>query len=187
MINHVRENIDPLDRRARKSDDVQNHTFSHSECQSTTESSRQKLDNKVKESQLLLFFKCAVYECTYNKDLKFSQSQICMIINIPSQDDLDHFRKIEVITAPPGMQDVTFDENETQNTYISDGWKLKTLAFLHQEQLKCQMLFKLRGNNMDSNIVSHPQFMQVWAIHSIKLQLKFLMKMNHLNYGIKLK
>ena len=43
--------------------------------------------------------------------------------------------------------------------------KLKILAFLHQERLKYQMLFKLRGYNMDLNIVSNPQFMQVWVIH----------------------
>ena len=72
------------------------------------------------------------------------------------------------------------------NIYLMAG-KLKILAFLHQERLKYQMLFKLRGYNMDLNIVSNPQFMQVWVIHWRKLQLNFLMKMNHLNHRIKLK
>ena len=69
----------------------------------------------MKELQHLLFFKGAVFECTYNEDIKFSQSQICMIINFQSQDDLDHFRKIEVIMVPSWMQDVIFNENKAQN------------------------------------------------------------------------
>ena len=77
--------------------------FSHSEWLSATELTRQKLNNKVKEPQHLLFFKGTVYKCTYNEDMKFSQSQFCLIFNLPSQDDLNHFRKVEVIMAPPGM------------------------------------------------------------------------------------
>ena len=74
FINHVRACIDPLDIRERESDDVQNNMFSHSEWQSATESTRRKLNNKVEEPQHFLFFKGAVYECTYNEDMKFSQS-----------------------------------------------------------------------------------------------------------------
>ena len=51
-----------------------------------------------------------------------------MIINLPAQDDLDHLRKIQVIIVPQGMQDVAFDENETQNEYVSDGWKIENIG-----------------------------------------------------------
>ena len=48
--------------------------FSHSEWQSAAKSTRKKLNNKVKEPQHFLFFKGAVYACTYNEDMKFNQS-----------------------------------------------------------------------------------------------------------------
>ena len=74
--------------------------------------------------------------------MKFSQSQISMNITLPSQDDLDHFRKIEAIMASPGIQDVIFDVNKAQNEYISDGWKIEKSVFLYQERLKYKMLFE---------------------------------------------
>ena len=132
--------------RERESNDNQNHMFSHSVWQSANESTRRKLNNKVKEPQHLLFFKGAVYECTYNKDMKFSQSQICIIINLPSQDDLDHIRKIEVIMAPPGIQDVTFDENKTQNEYISDDWKIEKIGISPSKTIKISNIFQAERN-----------------------------------------
>ena len=136
FINHVSACIDPLDIRERESDNVQNHMFSRSEWQSATESTRRKLNNKVKEPQHLFFYKGAVYECTYNEDMKFSQSQICMNLNLPSQDDLDHFRKIEVVMAPLEMQDVALDENKMQNNYISDDCKIENIGISPSRTIK---------------------------------------------------
>ena len=45
--------------------------------------------------------------------MRFSQSQICMLSEIPSQLDLDQFHKIEVTIAPPGIQDVIYDSNKS--------------------------------------------------------------------------
>ena len=75
-----------------------------------------------------MFFKGAIYECTYNEDLRFSQSQICMLLDLPSEDQLTQFQKIEILIAPPGLQDVVYDPNKTKNEYITDGWKTEKIG-----------------------------------------------------------
>ena len=128
FVNNVRTRIQPSYLRERESDDVQNHPFSHSEWQKASESTRKLLNNKIKEPQNLLFFCGAIYECTYNNDMRFSQSQICMLLELPSQADLDQFHKIEVIIAPPGIQDVIYDCNKSKSDYINEGWKLEKIG-----------------------------------------------------------
>ena len=55
--------------------------------------------------------------------MQFSQSQICMILDLPSEEDISQFRKIEVIIAPPGLQDVVYDCNKSKEKYLLEGWK----------------------------------------------------------------
>ena len=51
-------------------------------------------------------FRGAVYDFTYNNEGKFSASQMCLLFDLPSQDNLDTFRKIKVLAAPPGLHDI---------------------------------------------------------------------------------
>ena len=65
------------------SDDIQNHIFSYSEWHSASTCTKRILNNRSKESEKLLFFKGAIYECISNDDLHFSQSQICILLDLP--------------------------------------------------------------------------------------------------------
>ena len=110
-----------------------------------------------------------------------------MIINLASQDDLDHFKKIEVIMVSPGMQDVAFDENKMQNKYISDGWKIENIDISSSRTIKISKVIQAERKQFrfKHRITStiHASMGDILK----NLQLKFLMTMNHFNYGIKLK
>ena len=64
-----------------------------------------------------------VYQFTYNNHGKFTQSQLGLLLNLPTQADIDRFRKIPTImVAPPGIKVVEFDDTKTTEEYISEGW-----------------------------------------------------------------
>ena len=82
------------------------------------------LDQKVKEPSTLLFFRGAIYEFTYNCNEQFSQAQMALLFDVPSQDTLDRFKKFEILAAPPGTNDIgEFDESYDKQHYINLGFK----------------------------------------------------------------
>ena len=64
--------------------------------QATTNTSSQ-MEQKVKEPQLLLFFRGAIFEMTFNAEGQFSNTQTCILFDMPSVDDLQNWRKVKVL------------------------------------------------------------------------------------------
>jgi hypothetical protein len=54
----------------------------------------------------LLVYCGDIYETTYNDNNKLNQSQIGLLFDVPSQDDLDRSREIKILVAPPGIKDI---------------------------------------------------------------------------------
>ena len=52
------------------------------------------MSNKVKKTQLLLFFKGAVYEFTHIKDNSSSQGQMVLLFKLTNQNALENGRQI---------------------------------------------------------------------------------------------
>ena len=64
-----------------------------------SETTSNYLDRQMKESRRIIFFVGAIYQFTYNDDrFRFNQSQLGLLISLPSQRDLDRFRKIKILT-----------------------------------------------------------------------------------------
>ena len=70
----------------------------------------------------LLFFKGALYSCTYNKPGVFSQAQMALMYNVPSQKDVDNWRPIKLLLAPPGIKLIEYDINKSKQEYINIGF-----------------------------------------------------------------
>lgn len=121
-VQQVRKFLPSNEIRKRISEDTENPLYSHSEWYSASNYTTKKLNKKVKEPETILFFKGAIYECNYNEDGNFSNAQLCMLYDLPNNEDLLNFRKIEVLIAPPGLQDVAYREGKTKANYISEGW-----------------------------------------------------------------
>ena len=73
-IEQVKSFLNDRNIRVSKSNDVQNPMYSHGEWQPASDSTSKELNKHMKEPETLLFFKGAVYECTYNEDGHFSTS-----------------------------------------------------------------------------------------------------------------
>jgi hypothetical protein len=57
--------------------------------------STNRLDRKAKEPHLLHFFLRAIYEVTYNDPGgQFSQSQLALLMEMPSESDVDEFKPV---------------------------------------------------------------------------------------------
>ena len=122
-IQQIKQYLPSVDVRERVSEDTENPLYSHSEWSTASESTVQKLNKKLKQPEVILFFKGAIYECTYNHDGKFSNAQLCMLLDLPEQSDLDNFRKISVLIAPPAVQDIEYSNEKTKQQYLNEGWK----------------------------------------------------------------
>ena len=65
--------------------------------------------SKSERTWIFIIFSWGKYEVTYNKEGECSQSQLALLIEIPSKNDLDLWRKIKVLIAPSGIRDIDYD------------------------------------------------------------------------------
>lgn len=120
----VRSSIPSRERRYRKSLDYEKRRQSRQDWVMASDSTSTMLESKIKEPQDLLFFRGAIYQCTYNEDEKFNQSQLAFCFDLPHQDDLDYFRTVKVLLFPATLkfEDFMFDANATKDNYTSQGF-----------------------------------------------------------------
>ena len=48
----------------------------------------------------MLLFKCTIYEIKFDKKCEYSQSQISLLFDLPSQEDLVNWGKIIILVIP---------------------------------------------------------------------------------------
>ena len=109
--------------RERVSNDVERSRYSQQEWSVATTPTIAQLDHKVKEPRSLLFFRGAIYVCTFN-DISgsFSQSQMALLFDLPSQEQLNNWQKIKVLIAPPGTKEIIYDDTMTKQSFINNGF-----------------------------------------------------------------
>ena len=71
----------------------------------------------MKEPETLLFFKNSIYEFTHNVDGHYSQNQMAILLDVPSNEALQANRKIEVLAVPPGVHDIEIDASYSKEEY----------------------------------------------------------------------
>ena len=90
--------------------DTQKSRFAHEWSQAAHQTTR-TLEERLKEPHELLFFKGAIYECTYNQEGKFSASQKSLVYDVPSEDEIDQWKNVKVLLAPSGCKEVVYNPN----------------------------------------------------------------------------
>ena len=93
FIQSIRADIPSQFLREKSSIDSQRLRLSHSEWSPANEDTTERLDYKIKEPSILLFFKGAIYEFTHNIDVFYSQGQIALLYDLPIQENLDRNKK----------------------------------------------------------------------------------------------
>lgn len=122
-IKRVERQINANCRRERISIDREKSRYSHQEWGLASQATSNKLEQKLKEPSRLLFFRGAVYECTFNSDGIFNNSQLALLYEMPSQEDLDQWKNIKILLAPLGTKQVIFDETWEKQDYFDLGYK----------------------------------------------------------------
>ena len=153
FIRQVRSQLNRNEVRQRAAVDVQNPQLSHQEWQDANELTSNSLDHKCKEPRNLLFFIGAVYQFTYNDDGNCTQSQLGLLLDLPSQMDIANFRKIPIMVAPPGVKVVEFDGNKSRQDYTKDGWVMKSVGIAPERSHTAQM--NMRGQRRQYGLKHH--------------------------------
>ena len=120
----VRSLIHPNELRQKVSEDVQKARYSQMEWTKAEEHTACQLDKKLKEPRSILFFRGAIFECTFN-DIQgyFTQSQIAVLFELPTMEVLERWKKVKVLVAPPGLKEIYFDETLQKDHFIDKGFK----------------------------------------------------------------
>ena len=105
---------------SRTAEDVEKSRFSHSEWYPASSTSVDQIELLCKEPTNILFFKGGHYEFTYNKEDFFSQSQLAIIYDIPTNNNVSLFKKLKVLCAPYGIKDFTIDTNTMSKQDLID-------------------------------------------------------------------
>eukprot|EP00957_Ditylum_brightwellii_P204571 15339860-Ditylum_brightwellii.AAC.1 len=77
----------------------------------------------LKKGDILTVNGGAIYEFTYNKEGKFSQSDTALLFDLPSQDDVDEWKSICVLVSPPGISSIEFNETSSKQSFLEQGFK----------------------------------------------------------------
>ena len=134
-IDQVCQRLTPEEYIMRSSEDTQKRITSQSEWINASNYTQKILNKKVKEQPLILFFVGALFEFTQNEAGKFSQSQLCLLLELPTNEDIQEFCRIKVMVAPPGLKEFFYEGITDNNYYIQRGWKIELLGVAHTYEI----------------------------------------------------
>ena len=100
--------------------DVEKPRLSHSEWYAATNITIDQIAHIRKEPTELLLFRGGQYEFTFNKENVFSQSQMALLYDLPSVDDVRNFRQFKILCAPPGLKDFSINIDDTSKQELLD-------------------------------------------------------------------
>ena len=93
------------------------------------------LHKNMKELWCFIFYKGVLYEVTYNDGDNFSQSQLCLMFDVPSKADIDQEKPVKVLVAPPGVKDFSRATSKSKVDYEAEGW-VETLVKYNPEYIQ---------------------------------------------------
>jgi len=85
------------------------------------------ISRKVKEPSRLYLYPRAVYQVTFTRDGQFSQSQLAVLAEMPSAEDILEFRPISVYVAPEGMKAIP-SGLQTESDYLNLGFQKRQIG-----------------------------------------------------------
>ena len=122
FVDRVTRQVPPNERLMKLSEDLQKNRYSHQEWREADRSTSDSLEQYVKEPRELLFFRGAVYQITFNVEGQFSNTQLVMLFDLPTEENLNNWQNIKVLKFPPGVKDIDFDQFRSKQSYIDDGF-----------------------------------------------------------------
>ena len=126
---YVNDSIKSLERSRKQfivceADDLQRPLSSRRDLQiSQDDQIKLALDKKKREPKRLVFYKGALFEATVNEHNSYSQSQVLMMLEVPTRHQLNTWSQIPMLAAPPKFNPTIMSGGETdRETLLNDGW-----------------------------------------------------------------
>ena len=124
FVDRVRRQVSDDQRLERKSEDIEKSRHSHQDWKQASDSTSLQLEQRLKEPNNLLFFRGAIYEMTFNEEGNFSNTQLVILFDLPSREDLESWRKIKVLKAPIGTKEIqSFRPGISKQQYFDQGYE----------------------------------------------------------------
>ena len=101
--------------------DLEQAQQSHSPWKTATPIVVSQLNRKVREPEILAMFEFAVYEFTFNSPGAFSQTQLAVLCEVPTQEAMSTYQPIPILCAPPGTKNIDF-QIESRQQLVDLGW-----------------------------------------------------------------
>ena len=99
----------------------------------------QQLDAATKEDQALFFLPGMVYQITRNKKGKYHNHQMCMLWDLPTQEQLDSFSPIRMMVAPVGCTDIpAYQTLQSKQELVDQGWAEITIETATETTIPCR-------------------------------------------------
>ena len=134
-----------------RSVDTQKTDGSSAEWSPATQTSHAKLNKELREQPEIVLARGATYKLTQNdREGNYCQSNIVLLLDLPSTETLRDFRAFPVWVAPPGCQRIDYNENNipTREELISGNWREVSIGVAAQcRGCVCAEVFWLRGYN----------------------------------------
>ena len=138
---------------SREAEDTMAALESHSEWQIATELVSRTLDKMSKEPRKLCFFKNAFYQFTFNKPGHFSNSQLGVLLDVPSQETLDRFLDINIWVAPPTTRSLPLNGLSSENL-VKAGWIMDKIGLAPQHERQ-QSGYRMRMKRKQYGLKHH--------------------------------
>jgi hypothetical protein len=84
-------------------------------------STSRTLDRDVKEPRVLVLVQGGRYQLTYNNGAKFSNAQLAVLFELPTQEQVDKKSALKMIVAPAGCKIIP-DDTVTRDELLGMGW-----------------------------------------------------------------
>jgi len=110
-----------------------------------------KINVTVREPPRLVFFEGAVFEATTNTSSGkkgFSQSQLLIMLQLPSEEIVKSKATITLIASPVGVMTIPYKEDgsiPSKEELLSNGWKEVNVQTLPDRKQQCVISGSLRG------------------------------------------
>ena len=63
-----------------------------------------------------------IFEITYNLEGQFSNTQTCILFDIPTVDNVQNWQKIKLLKTPPGFCEIVFNLDASKQDFIYKGF-----------------------------------------------------------------
>ena len=144
------------DRITQVAEDVEKSRHSNIEWRDASERTSNALEQKVKEPKQLLFFKGAIYEITFNSVGKFSNTQLALLYELPSNDDIRNWRKIKMLKAPVGCRSIEYHLDTPTQVYLDIGYEEVSIGVCpdRTQHMSCDTQAKRKQYGLKHHVTS---------------------------------